>query len=127
MAQRKAPATALQQNYALAAVDDYNMRTYLVEHLSDKGKRDALIAEHRQHPRGAATLPGAPPPLQSRELARLIDKLRMVPQAGKHTIVETDPLEGIHHRCTSRSARWRGENNQGAFTVRVRMRNTQSS
>ena len=91
MAQRKAPATALQQNYALAAVDDYNMRTYLVEHLSDKGKRDALIAEHRRHPRGAATLPGAPPPLHSRELARLIDKLRMVPQAGKHTIVETDP------------------------------------
>ncbi len=84
-------STALQNNYALGAVDDYNVRTYLLEHLRDKARRDALIAEHRRHPRGAATQPGTPPPLHSRTLAQLIDKLRMVPQAGKHTIVETRP------------------------------------
>lgn len=89
---RRAP-TALQQNYALGAVDDYNVRTYLLAHLRDKDRRDALIAEHRQHPRGAATQPGQRPPLHSPVLAQLVDKLRVVPQAGKHTIVETKPWE----------------------------------
>ena len=56
--------TALQQNYALTAVDDYDMRMYVLEHLRDKDKRNALIAEHRQFPRGGATQPGTPPPLQ---------------------------------------------------------------
>ena len=36
-------------------------------------------------------MPGAPPPLQSGPLAQLVDMLRMVPQEGKHTIVETVP------------------------------------
>ncbi|EGH00117.1 hypothetical protein imdm_2158 [gamma proteobacterium IMCC2047] len=31
--------------------------------------------------------------MHSKPLARLIDKLRVVPQAGKHTIVETKPWE----------------------------------
>jgi hypothetical protein len=83
--------TALQQNYALTAVDDYDMRMYVVDHLKDKDKRNALIAEHAKFPRGGATQPGSPPPLQSPTLKRLVDKLRMVPQTGKHTIVETIP------------------------------------
>ena len=90
MAQNKT-LTALQQNYALTAVDDYDMRMYVLEHLKDKDKRNALIAEHRQFPRGGATQPGTPPPLQSPVLKKLVDKLRMFPQKGKHTIVETIP------------------------------------
>ena len=83
--------TALQNNYALAAVDDYDVRMYMLPHLKDKAKRDALIAEHRAFPRGGATQPGEPPPLFSFPLRMVIDKLRLVPQAGKHTIVETKP------------------------------------
>jgi hypothetical protein len=33
------------------------------------------------------------PPNHSPDLKRLIDRLRVVPQAGKHTIVETKPWE----------------------------------
>ena len=83
--------TALRDNYSFRAVDDYNVRTYLLNHLKNKESRDALIAEHRAFPRGGPTLPGAPPPLQSSTLAQLVDMLRMVPQTGKHTIVETVP------------------------------------
>lgn len=83
--------TALQDNYSLRAVDDYNVRTYLLSYLKNKSDRDALIAEHRSFPRGGPTLPGSPPPLQSGPLAQLVDMLRMVPQMGKHTIVETIP------------------------------------
>ena len=83
--------TALQENYSFRAVDDYNIRTYLLDYLKSKESRDTLIAEHRAFPRGGPTLPGSPPPLQSGPLAQLVDMLRMVPQAGKHTIVETAP------------------------------------
>jgi hypothetical protein len=83
--------TALMQNYAFIAVDDYDMRMYVLDHLKDKEKRNALIAEHAKFPRGGPTQPGSPPPLQSPTLKRLVDKLRMVPQSGKHTIVETIP------------------------------------
>ena len=83
--------TALQDNYSFQAVDDYNVRTYLLDYLKDKNSRKALIAEHRSHPRGGPTMPGSAPPLQSGPLAQLVDMLRMVPQSGKHTIVETIP------------------------------------
>ena len=90
-AKSRGNSTALRDNYSLQAVDDYNVRTYLLKHLKDKKSRDALIAEHREYPRGGPTLPGSPPPLQSAPLAQLVDMLRMVPQGGKHTIVETVP------------------------------------
>ena len=83
--------TALQDNYGFTAVDDYDMRTYVLPALGDRAQREALIAEHREHPRGAATQPGETPPLHSPTLKRLIDKLRMSPQKKKHTIVETIP------------------------------------
>ncbi|MGB1879339.1 MAG: inner-membrane translocator [Gammaproteobacteria bacterium] len=88
---RASEPTALQQDYGFTAVDDYDVRTYMLPALRDPAQRAALIAEHRAHPRGAATQPGSPPPLHSRTLRLLIDKLRMSPQAGKHTIVETRP------------------------------------
>jgi hypothetical protein len=83
------PQTALQQDHGFTALDDYDTRMYILPYLRDKSSLEAIIAEHREHPRGAGTKAGEPAPLHSLGLKRLIDKLRMVPQAGKHTIVET--------------------------------------
>ena len=88
---RKSHGSDIRQNYSFNAVNDYNVRTYLLDHLKDKQKRQALIDEHKRFPRGGPTLPGAPPPLQSNVLAQLVDFLRTRPQTGKHTIVETVP------------------------------------
>ena len=85
------PDTALQKDYALSALDDYDTRMYILPYLKDKSSLEAIIAEHREHPRGAGTKAGEAAPLHSVPLKRLIDKLRVVPQAGKHTIVETIP------------------------------------
>ena len=87
------PDTALQRDHGFAAVDDFGTRMYILPFLKDKSSRDAIIAEHRKHPRGAGTRPNEGAPLQSVGLKRLLDKLRTVPQAGKHTIVETKPWE----------------------------------
>ncbi len=87
--QHKGPQTALAMNYGYSAVDDYDTRTYILPHLKDAESRARIIAEHRAHPRGAASQPGMAPPNHSPALKHLIDKLRMSPQAGKHTIVET--------------------------------------
>jgi hypothetical protein len=87
------PDTALARDHAFTAVDDYDTRTYILPHLRDPESRARIIAEHRTHPRGAASQPGVKPPNHSEPLKRLIDKLRMVPQAGKHTIVELVPWQ----------------------------------
>ncbi len=87
------PDTALQKDHSFAAVDDYDTRMYILPHLAQKASRDAIIAEHRKAPRGAATQAGEAAPLNSLPLKRLLDKLRVIPQAGKHTIVETKPWE----------------------------------
>ncbi len=93
MAARKHPGpdTALARDHGFTAVDDYDTRTYILPFISDATGRASIIAEHRLHPRGAAAQPGIKPPNHSEGLKRLIDKLRMTPQAGKHTIVETQP------------------------------------
>jgi hypothetical protein len=87
------PNTALQNNHGFIAVDDYDTRMYILPHLVNKEDREAIIAEHLSAPVGQATQPGAPTPLQSNALARLLDKLRMMPQTGKHTIIETKPWQ----------------------------------
>jgi len=87
------PKTALQSDYGFTALDDYDTRMYILPYLKDKSSLENIIAEHRERPRGAGTRAGEPAPLHSTPLKRLIDKLRMVPQAGKHTIVETVPWE----------------------------------
>ena len=81
----------IKENYSFNAVNDYNIKTYLLSHLKNKKERQELIDEHKRFPRGGPTLPGSPPPLQSGVLAQLVDYLRTRPQAGKHTIVETIP------------------------------------
>ena len=85
------PITALKQDYAFKAVDDYNFRMYILPHLVNPESRSQIIAEHRANPLYAPTRPGKPAPIYSRVLVRLIDKLRVVPTAGKHIIVETQP------------------------------------
>ena len=85
------PSTALARDYGYTAVDDYDIRTYILPSLRDPESRARIIAEHGAHPRGAASQPGSVPPNHSPELKRLVDRLRVVPQAGKHTIVETLP------------------------------------
>ncbi|WP_227268177.1 hypothetical protein [Roseobacter weihaiensis] len=89
----KDPKTALQGNYGFAAVDDYDMRMYVLPTLLDPEGRAAIIAEHRALPVYAATQPGEPAPMYSDVLTKLIDKLRTVPMRGKHTIVEVKPWE----------------------------------
>ena len=90
---QSAPATALARDYGFTAVDDYDTRTYILPYLVDPESRAKIIAEHRANPRGAAAQPGVEPPNHSDGLKRLIDKLRMTPQAGKHTIVEIVPWQ----------------------------------
>ena len=90
---KKSDTTAVQDDYAYRAVDDYNTRMYLLPALRDRNRREALIAEHRARPMYGPAEPGKPAPMDSPELARLLDKLRVVPQRGKHVVVETRPWE----------------------------------
>jgi len=81
--------TALQKDYAFSAVDDYNTRMYILPHLADAKRRKELISEHKNNPLYRPTQPDEPAPIYSRVLARLVDKLRVFPTAGKQVIVET--------------------------------------
>ena len=91
--ENKPERTALQDDYSYRAVDAYNTRMYLLPVLADPQRRAALIAEHRARPIYAAAQPGKPAPMDSPDLARLLDRLRVVPQQDKHVIVETRPWE----------------------------------
>ena len=91
--ENKPERTALQDDYSYRAVDAYNTRMYLLPVLADPQRRAALIAEHRARPIYAAAQPGTPAPMDSPDLARLLDRLRVVPQQDKHVIVETRPWE----------------------------------
>ena len=83
--------TALQADYGFKAVDDYDTRMYILPHLVDAEARRRIIEEHRANPMYRGTQPGQPASLNSDGLKRLLDRLRAMPQAGKHTIVETKP------------------------------------
>jgi len=87
------PKTALQENYGFLAVDDYDMRMYVLPTLLSSEGRSAIIAEHRALPVYAATQPGEPAPMYSDVLTKLVDKLRTAPMKNKHTIVEIKPWE----------------------------------
>ena len=91
--ENKPERTALQDDYSYRAVDAYNTRMYLLPVLADPQRRAALIAEHRARPIYAAAQPDTPAPMDSPDLARLLDRLRVVPQQDKHVIVETRPWE----------------------------------
>ena len=85
--------TALRDHYSYRAVDAYNIRMYLLPLLRDQNRRAKLIEEHRSRPIYEAAQPGAKAPMDSPELARLLDRLRVVPQQEKPVIVETRPWE----------------------------------
>lgn len=87
------PQTALQDNYAFKAVDDFDTRMYILPHLKDPQKLAALITEHKDNPVYRGTRPGRGAEMNSDPLKRLLDRLRATPQAGKHTIVETRPWQ----------------------------------
>ncbi|CAI2936820.1 hypothetical protein [Aminobacter niigataensis] len=87
------PRTALQDDYAFKAVDDFDTRMYILPHLRDPEKLAALIDEHRDNPVYRGTTPGRGAEMNSEPLRRLLDRLRATPQAGKHTILETRPWE----------------------------------
>ena len=91
--ENKPEKTALQDDYSYRAVDAYNTRMYLLPALADPERRATLIAEHRARPLYEAAQPGMPAPMDSPELARLLDRLRVVPQQDKHVIIETRPWE----------------------------------
>lgn len=85
--------TALQNDHGFKAVDDYDTRMYILPHLIDPDGQQRIIAEHRENPMYRGTRPGEPAALNSEPLKRLLDRLRAMPQTGKHTIVETRPWE----------------------------------
>ena len=91
--ENKPEKTALQDDYSYRAVDAYNTQMYLLPALADPERRAALIAEHRARPLYEAARPGEPAPMDSPDLARLLDRLRVVPQQDKHVIIETRPWE----------------------------------
>lgn len=93
MMNRRNRKTAIQENYSFGAVDDYDNRMYILPHLLTQEGREKLIEEHRANPVYRGTRPGEPAPMNSEPLRRLLDRLRAMPQAGKHTIVETRPWE----------------------------------
>jgi len=87
------PNTALKEDYAFKAVDDFDTRMYILPHLQNPATLTALIDEHRNNPVYRGTRPGRGAEMNSEPLRRLLDRLRATPQAGKHTIVETRPWE----------------------------------
>jgi hypothetical protein len=124
--------TALRDDYAFKAVDDYDTRMYILPHLLTKEGREAIIAEHRGNPMYRGTRPGEPAPLNSEPLRRLLDRLRAVPQLGKHTIVETQPWveytigilpgwRGAPIELTDETYPTRGEAEHAIFLKRLRV------
>ena len=87
------PKTALQKDYSFTAVDDYDSRMYILPDLLDQESREEIISEHKANPMYKGTRTGSPAQMYSETLTKLIDKLRVVPQKGKHTIVETIPWD----------------------------------
>lgn len=76
--------TGVQTNRGYTATDDYITRTYVLPLLADPDTRARLVAEHRDNPIGVPGRGGHPGIGHSDDLARVIDKLRRAPMAGKY-------------------------------------------
>ena len=87
----KRPEGALHQDYSFRALDDFNFRSYLLPVLQDPARRQDLIEEHRKRPIYCGTKAGETPEIDTPELSRLLDKLRVADVAGKHCIIEAIP------------------------------------
>ena len=75
--------TGTQLNQARSSVDDFNTKKYVLPLLRDEKTRNRLIEEHRACPVGRAPHNGQPMVEHSKDLIRVLDKLRRQPMAGK--------------------------------------------
>ncbi len=82
-----AKPTGVQVNQAYTSTDDFITRTHVLPLLVDPAKRAQLIAEHHGNPIGRPGKAGKAGIQHSDDLARVIDKLRRAPMAGKYVRV----------------------------------------
>lgn len=76
--------TGVQANQGYTATDDFITRTHVLPLLLDAESRARLVAEHRDNPIGLPGKAGKAGVQHSEDLARVIDKLRRAPMAGKY-------------------------------------------
>ena len=126
----KQPEGALHQDYSFRALDDFNFKNYLLPVLKDRDRREALIREHKTRPIYRGTNAGQAPEMDSPELSRLLDKLRVVEVAGKHCVVEVVPWKqynigilpgsrGLKIQLTEESYKTREEAEHSIFLKRL--------
>ena len=85
--------TGTQLNQAYTSVDDFNTIKYVLPLLRDEKTRNRLIEEHRACPVGRAPHKGQPMVEHSKDLIRVLDKLRRQPMTGKLLTVCKKPHE----------------------------------
>lgn len=83
--------TGVQANRGHSATDDFITRTHILPLLTDPTTRERLIAEHRDNPIGKPGKAGRAGVQHSDDLARVIDKLRRAPMAGKYVRICVNP------------------------------------
>jgi hypothetical protein len=83
--------TGVQANTGHTATDDFITRTHILPLLTDPATRERLIAEHRDNPIGQPGKAGRAGIQHSDDLARVIDKLRRAPMAGKYVRICVTP------------------------------------
>ena len=86
-----AEPTGVQTNQAYASTDDFITRTHVLPLLADPASRKRLIAEHAGNPIGMPGKAGKAGIQHSDDLARVIDKLRRAPMAGKYVRICVTP------------------------------------
>ena len=79
--------TGVQTNQGHASTDDYITRTYVLPLLFDEESRRRLIAEHKANPVGTPPMNGRPAIEHSKDLQRVLDKLRRQSMAGKYVTI----------------------------------------
>jgi hypothetical protein len=89
----RAEPTGVQQNLGHKYTDDFITKTYILPLLRDETKRKRLIAEHKKNPIGVPGKSGHEAIGHSEDLARVLDKFRRHPMAGKHVIVTRRQFE----------------------------------
>ncbi|MDA1284287.1 MAG: inner-membrane translocator [Proteobacteria bacterium] len=93
--------TGVQLNQAHKSVDDFNTIKYVLPLLRDEKTRNRLIEEHRVCPIGRAAHKDQPMVEHSKDLIRVLDKLRRQPMAGKLLTVCKKPYEDYRIGITS--------------------------
>ena len=83
----------VQLNQGHTSTDDYITRKFVLPLLKDEKMRNKLIEEHRACPVGRAPQNGQEKVEHSKDLIRVLDKLRRQPMAGKLLTVCTRPHE----------------------------------